>query len=84
LKSGRTCNLSVSREIVASHDDFYDTIGRGVYAASPSKSSSGTICIVIVAIFYPNLPRLRAAAAPALAKYELLLGEPPLYPVRED
>jgi hypothetical protein len=45
---------------------------------------SGTICIVIVAIFYRNLPGLRAAAAPALAKQELSFGEPGIYPVSED
>jgi MFS family permease len=56
----------------------------GQIGATLTLIGSGAICIVIVAIFYRNLPGLRAAAAPALAKHELLLGEPVLYPVRED
>jgi hypothetical protein len=56
----------------------------GQIGATFTLIGSGAICIVIVAIFYRNLPGLRAAAAPALAKHELLLGEPALYPIRED
>jgi MFS family permease len=56
----------------------------GQIGATFTLIGSGAICIVIVAIFHRNLPGLRAAAAPALAKHELLLGEPGLYPVSED
>jgi MFS family permease len=55
----------------------------GKFGASITLIISGAICIFIVVIFYRSLPRLRAAAAPALARHELLLVEPPILTVTE-
>src|SRR5262249_507020 len=47
----------------------------------PTLVVSGLICGVVVAIFYRQLPRLRAAAAPVLARLDE--GEPAYYPAAE-
>jgi MFS family permease len=44
--------------------------------ASLTLVGCGCICLGIMAVFHRNLPRLRAAAAPALAKHELVAVEP--------
>jgi predicted MFS family arabinose efflux permease len=41
---------------------------------------SGTTCIVIAILFYRAVPRLRAAAAPVLAKLDPTLFEPIVHP----
>ncbi len=45
---------------------------------------SGIICVIVVAIFYRELPRLRAAAAPVLDKLNAIAGEPIVLPLNEE
>jgi MFS family permease len=53
-------------------------IGAGI-----TLTVSGTICIGIAGIFHRMLPRLREAAAPALAKLDATTPEPVMYPAAE-
>jgi MFS family permease len=54
------------------------------FSAWLALTISGTTCVIVVFIFYRQLPRLRAAAAPLLEKLELAPAEPVLYPVSKD
>jgi MFS family permease len=51
--------------------------------ASVTLVGCGCMCLGIMAIFNRILPRLRAAAAPALAKHELIAVEPPSLEVND-
>lgn len=51
--------------------------------AAAALRISGAICAVVVFFFYRELPRLRRAAAPALARLGLAQAEPVLYPPDE-
>ncbi|MDB6067625.1 MAG: arabinose efflux permease family protein [Pedosphaera sp.] len=46
--------------------------------------ASGIVCMLVVAIFYLRLPRLRQAAAPVLAKLDSVASEPIVYPGDEN
>ena len=46
-------------------------------------TASGVICIVIAGLFYRSIPRLRAAAAPVLAKLDPAVFEPIVRPMGE-
>lgn len=43
----------------------------------------GVICAMLVGTFYSKLPRLRAVAAPVLAKLSAAAGEPVVYPAND-
>jgi MFS family permease len=53
------------------------------WGATVTLTASGVICIVIAGLFYRSIPRLRAAAAPVLAKLDPAVFEPIVRPVGE-
>ncbi len=53
----------------------------GHLGAGVALTLGGAGCLLVVFIFYRQIPRLRAAAAPTLAKLEEAAGEPSVYPV---
>ncbi len=55
----------------------------GKIGVRPTLMATGIICGAVVLIFFRKLPRLRAAAAPVLAKLNAAAGEPVVYPVAE-
>jgi MFS family permease len=55
----------------------------GKFGASTALLISGAACAIIVFFFYRKLPRLRQAAAPLLAKLNVLTDEPVVYPVEK-
>lgn len=53
------------------------------WGAPMTLMASGSICIVIAGMFFRSIPRLRAAAAPTLAKLDPVMFEPIVHPVSE-
>jgi MFS family permease len=47
--------------------------------ATTALTLGGASCLLVVFIFYRHIPRLRAAAAPTLARLEEAAAEPPVY-----
>jgi len=47
--------------------------------AATALTLGGAACLIVVFIFYRQIPRLRAAAAPTLARLEEAAAEPPVY-----
>ena len=39
----------------------------------------GTLCVVVVILFHTQIPKLRAAAAPTLARLDAAAAEPQVY-----
>jgi len=55
----------------------------GRLGAGVAIMCGGTACLLVVLIFYRQIPRLRAAAAPTLAKIEEAAAEPRVYPAAD-
>jgi len=47
--------------------------------AATALTLGGALCLLVVFVFYRQIPRLRASAAPTLAKLEEAAAEPPIY-----
>lgn len=52
----------------------------GQWGTTVTLLASGVVCIVIAGLFFRSIPRLRAAAAPALAKLDMAVFEPTVHP----
>jgi MFS family permease len=52
----------------------------GRLGAATTLVLGGAACLLVVGVFYRQIPRLRAAAAPTLAKLEEAAAEPQVYP----
>jgi MFS family permease len=52
----------------------------GKWGTKVTLIASGAICIVIASLFFRSIPRLRAAAAPVLAKLDPVMFEPIVHP----
>jgi MFS family permease len=52
----------------------------GRWGTTVTLMASGVICIVIAGLFFRSIPRLRAAAAPVLAKLDPVVFEPIVHP----
>jgi len=52
----------------------------GRWGTTVTLMASGAICIVIAGFFFRAIPRLRAAAAPVLAKLDPVVFEPIVHP----
>jgi MFS family permease len=53
----------------------------GRLGAATALTLGGASCLLIVFVFYRQIPRLRAAAAPALARLDVAAAEPQVYQV---
>jgi len=53
------------------------------WGTTVTLTASGIICIAIAGMFYRSLPRLRAAAAPVLARLDPAMFEPIVRPMVE-
>jgi MFS family permease len=52
----------------------------GRLGAGSALILGGALCLIVVSLFYRQIPRLRAAAAPTLARLEEAAAEPAVYP----
>ena len=55
----------------------------GRLGAATALVLGGSLCTLVVFIFYLQIPKLRAAAAPALARLDQAPAEPQLYPATQ-
>lgn len=53
----------------------------GKLGAASALMLGGSACLLVVLLFHRQIPRLRAAAAPTLARIEEAAAEPPVYQV---
>jgi MFS family permease len=56
----------------------------GTIGVRMTLMASGIICVIVVAVFFRELPRLRAAAGPMLDKLNAIVGEPIVLPLDEE
>lgn len=52
--------------------------------ANVALTVGGACCLLVVLVFYRHIPRLRAAAAPTLARLEEAAAEPAVYPTTNE